>query len=177
MKKLLKIALVLIIPIFNSCNSDSPVKEIVENGQWNETISSDIIFGNNKDIYNKNGNNNLIDHSLILENNTIYEYLDGDLIAEIPVKIDDKSIIIYHPINENQILSVLKINEDGSMTNAQGLTFLASDGEIKKSKQSIKSKVQAKGPWCEAICRATHRSLGVPRWLDSICCFWYNGEL
>jgi hypothetical protein len=63
MKKLLKIALVLIIPIFNSCNSDSPVKEIVENGQWNETISSDIIFGNNKDIYNKNGNNNLIDHS------------------------------------------------------------------------------------------------------------------
>lgn len=30
--------------------------------------------------------------------------------------------------------------------------------------------------WCMRACRATHRLLGLPKWVDSICCFWYPAD-
>lgn len=30
--------------------------------------------------------------------------------------------------------------------------------------------------WCMRACRATYRLLGLPKWVDSICCFWYPAD-
>ncbi len=108
-----------------------------------------------------------IRHTLVVYNNELYEFYDEELIAKIPVTVSDNTINVALP---NEEIMTLTIQENGSLTNNANIVFAS---------VSIETTASLKGPvrkLCEAACLATHRALGVPRFLDSICCFWLSDK-
>lgn len=174
MKNILKVLLAVSITIglFNSCSDDDTLTiDTLKKGYWNETVSFVELTENGEDPFGKlKSAQTTVEHSISINNNKLNEYVDGHLIAEIPFEINGTSIIIYHPENENIVLSEMTINDDNSITNPQGIIFSFIEEDINTD---VVNKSAATMDLCLYLCKATHRTLGLPQWVDSICCFWY----
>jgi hypothetical protein len=158
----------IVINLLTSCSNDSDetLDLLSKKGIYTEQINI------NEDSNKSQGT---VEHSIAIVDNKFNEYIDGHLIAEIPFEQVGNKLVILKP-NSNEILTELILNDDGSLTNPQNITYQFVEGNINISEQTEKSMPRPR-QICQVMCIATHRFLGVPRWLDSICCFWYNGEV
>ncbi len=108
-----------------------------------------------------------VKHTVVLFDDHLYEFYDEELASKIPVNVVGNEIEIGLPNND---LVTLTLQSNGSLSNQADLVF---------SPVSISTTENFSGGVrriCEAACLATHRLLGVPRFLDSICCFWFSDE-
>jgi len=132
---------------------------------WEEFIPSDL----NEFNYLNEFSFGDVKHTIVLYNNTLYEFYNEELASEIPVTVENNKIVISSPEGE---IVFLTITDEGKLENQVGLYFdTVSLGTTKT--------FASRGPLrqiCMSACIATHRLLGVPKFLDSICCFWLSDK-
>jgi len=132
---------------------------------WEEFIPSDLNESNYLDEFPFGD----VKHTIVLYNNTLYEFYNEELVSEIPVTLENNNIVIFSPEGE---IVFLTITDDGKLENQAGLYFNAVS---LKTIDMFVTHVHLKRV-CVEVCITTHRLLGVPKFLDSICCFWFKDK-
>lgn len=154
---------------FNACRTEDSKNEEINNVPFSERTSLANLVGN----VSKTGKSSSEEayHSVMLKDNFLYEYINENLIAKIPVEISDNKVQINYPKNGQNSVAVLTLDENGNLVNELGIVFYKNESlELKNQTKGTTQK--STDPWCEMACKATHRLLGIPTWVDSICCFW-----
>jgi|GEM_PF-1969430 len=132
---------------------------------WEEYIPYDL----NESNYLNEFSFGDIKHTIVLYNNTLYEFYNEELASEIPITIDNNVISVYSPEGE---IVLLTIRDDGKLENQTGLYFNSISLDTTKTFAPLGILKRI----CMEACIATHRFLGVPKFLDSICCFWFKDK-
>jgi len=83
---------------------------------WEEYIPSDLNEFNYLDEFSFGD----VKHTIVLYDNTLYEFYNEVLASEIPVMVEDNKIIISSP--EGEII-LLTIRNDGRLENQEGIIF------------------------------------------------------
>ncbi len=164
-----------VICMYSSCKkNDLHAVDYLKSGYWSEKVSIHKLMENESySLRNMDVLSTTVEHSISFSNNKLREYIDGQIIAEIPISIVNNNIIIYHPTDTNQVFSILTINDNHTITNQAGFIFTHKEGNVNTS---VHLHAAASMDLCMRACRATHRLLGLPKWVDSICCFWYPAD-
>lgn len=108
-----------------------------------------------------------VKHTIVLFEDHLYEFYDEELASKIPVTVVDNEIEIKLPDND---IVTLTIQSNGSLSNQADLFFNSVSIDATENFSGGVRRI------CEAACLATYRLLGVPRFLDSICCFWLSDK-
>lgn len=179
-KKIILAGLILVI----SCNSDR--NNSIENNDfsfkrklrqnktlnWSEKLPKNFldeeVNSDDLKISSLSSNNEYLLHHIKIDENYLYQYLDGHLIAMIPIIIRENKILIY---KDDKLVSTLTIDSNGNMRNSAGIIF-----NVENTNTITNTEMSTLGigyDLCMRACKATHRLLKLDRQLDSICCFWY----
>lgn len=179
-KKIILASLILVI----SCNSDrsnsienndiSFKKKLSQNKtlNWSEKLPKNFldeeVNSDDLKISSLSSNNEYLLHHIKIDENYLYQYLDGHLIAMIPIIIKENRILIY---KDDKLLSTLIIDYNGNIRNSAGIIF-----HVENTNVITNTEISTLGigyDLCMRACKATHRLLKLDREIDSICCFWY----
>lgn len=143
-------------------------------GSWKETVPLELL---DSEAVHTRGEK-YVDRYMELRSDTIYEYVADIHIAKIPVTVQGNKIHVPYPEgvvskqrDGEEYLAVLAVNPDGLLVNELGTVFAPTErDELEKASNA---HIDPGYSACIRLCKATHRSLGVPEYLDAICCFWY----
>lgn len=113
-------------------------------------------------------NDEFASHTIKIDENYLYEYINSHLIAKIPIIHDGNKILIYQ---NDKLLSILIFDSNGNIKNSNNIVFTLQYNNYPKHNDIIEFSIGY--DLCMRACKATHRLLGLDRELDSICCFWY----
>lgn len=205
MKQTVKtLAILITIGLFSGCESTTteriePFDIEANSGYWEEQISKSDFLSTYSNTGESKQTEKLIEnlpavikHSLVIKDGFLVEYMtftkdNYTPISKFPIIVERNKITVLHPSGDNEVVSSFYIDRKGQLSHDTQFAFkyinsdFQSDYDIFKNSQARAAVYPCPGlDLCIIACKATHRSLDIPYWMDSICCFWWpdcGGEI
>lgn len=141
---------------------------------WQEVVAASV---EDRGVQGGNADGGRALHKVVLRDSSILEeYLGKMCIARIPIIQKGNRVIVFDPYSPGYKLAELTIRENGDLVNQAGIVFPATSSlppEVVKMEEDIMRNYDPGYETCMVLCRYTHRMLGLPKFIDRICCFWY----
>lgn len=141
---------------------------------WQEVVAASV---EDRGVQGGNADGGRALHKVVLRDSSILEeYLGKICIARLPIIQKGNRVIVFHPYSPEYKLAELTIRENGDLVNQAGIVFPATRSlppEVVKMEEDIMRNYDPGYKTCRVLCRYTHRMLGLPKFIDRICCFWY----